>query len=114
MAWTFDSALKSVTVLEQNDEWGTYEFLIGQLQTKVQVHLFRSPTTEQTRFVRSHDIKTPAMIDAYHSSRLWWDYPAYALHNAVSGITQYYDQAIRDEHTPQESWLQRNDSFSEF
>ena len=114
MAWTLDDALEGVTILERNDEWGTYEFLVGQLQTKVQVHLLRSPTTEQTRFVRSHDIKTPTMIDAYHSSRLWWDYPAYALRNAVSGITQYYDEAIRAGHVPQESWFRRNDSFSEF
>ncbi|MGJ5075481.1 hypothetical protein [Bradyrhizobium oligotrophicum] len=114
MAWTFDDALEDVTVLERNDEWGRYEFCVGELRTKIQVHLFRSPTTEQTRFVRSHDIQTPGMLDAYHSGRVWWDYPAYALRNAVSGITQYYDQAVQAGHTPQESWLQRNDSFAEF
>jgi hypothetical protein len=110
VAWTFEEALKDddVKIVERNDAWGLYSFTVGTLKTEITIKLCRSPVSEETRFERSHDIQTPAQASPYHGSRLFWDSPAYALHQAISGITEFYREGI-ENHKPDESWLVAND-----
>jgi hypothetical protein len=114
LAWTLDAALEdaSIQIVERNDEWGLYRFTVGTLQTVISIKLCRSPKNDRTRFERSHDIHTPSQIAPYHSSMLFWDDPPYALHNAISGITEYYRQAVSAGDAPSETWLVEN-TFTE-
>ena len=109
MSWSLDDALDDplVHVLERDDDVGHYLIRIGVLQTAVAIELGRFLTSEDTRFRMSHVIKTPGQADAYRTSRTWDDSPGAALHKAVSGITEYYKQAVREGHTPEEGWLVR-------
>ena len=111
MAWTIEAALNdpSIHVIEQNDAWGLYRFRLGSLNTEITVKLCRSPIDNATRFERSHDIHTPTQVGPYHESRLFWDDPAYALHNAVNGVAEYYREATKAGHPPREDWLVENE-----
>jgi hypothetical protein len=111
MPWTLDAALDHdlIEVVERNHAWGLYRFRLRGLSTVISVKLCRSPINEETRFERSHDIHTPSQAGPYGSSRLFWDDPAYALHNAVNGITMYYEMAVQDGHTPSDKWFVAND-----
>jgi hypothetical protein len=110
VAWTIDSALddSSISIEERNDAWGLYRFSVGDLKTIITIKLCRSPVDDKTRYERSHDTHTPTQIGPYNSSRLFWDDPPYALHNAISGITEYYRQAVSAGHAPSETWLVEN------
>lgn len=59
----------------------------------------------------SHYIKTPEQAGAYRPSNPSGDYEAYALHRAITAITDYYDTAVKNGHTPDESWLIPNKHF---
>jgi hypothetical protein len=53
----------------------------------------------------SHVIHTPLQMDAYRTSLPFSDHWVSALHEAVSGLTMYYEQAVAAGHEPHESWL---------
>jgi hypothetical protein len=113
MAWTISDALAdpAITLLERDDNRGIYRFRVGDLQTEVTVELCRSPTTDETRYELSHAIHTPTQLAPYIQGRTFWDYPAYALHQAVNSLTSYYNAALKAGHKPQEGWLKaRNPS----
>ncbi|TPK70774.1 hypothetical protein FJ527_28275 [Mesorhizobium sp. B2-4-18] len=116
MAWTLDNALEdgSISIVERNDAWGVYKFRVGSLSPVVTVILCRSPVSDETRYERSHNIKTPVQLGPYHQSRLFWDDPAYALHQAVDSITSYYKEAVAKGHDQQDAWLVPNAASSGF
>jgi len=107
MAWTIDSALEDelVTVVSREDAKETYHILIGELKTIVTIKLSSKGNTSGTFFSTSHAIKTPDQITPYNTSRPWGDTPAYALHQAISGLTDYYGTAFKNRHSPSEDWL---------
>jgi hypothetical protein len=110
LAWTIDSALgdRSISIDERNDAWGIYRFRVGDLKTIITIKLCRSPVDDETRYERSHDIETPTQIGPYSASHVFWDDPPNALYNAISGITEYYRQAVIAGHAPSETWLVTN------
>ena len=107
MAWTIDAALadQHITVTERSDGWGQYSFTLGELDTEITEWLCRSPLSEETRYPITHAIKTPDQGDPHIQSRVWWDYPAYALHQAISTLTFHYEGAVKNNRKPSESWL---------
>lgn len=107
MAHTFDSALdyESITVLYRDDSKGLFVIRLGNLSPEVEIRLGRQMDNDTTLFWISHAIKTPLQATPYRTSRPWGDYPAYALHQAVSGLTMYFDEAVRKGHNPDDSWL---------
>ena len=109
MAWTLDTALddESINVINRNDHLGVYEFRLGDLETVVTIQVTRLPASDEAVYHRSHAIHTPTQAGPYHQSRPYWDDVPYALHQAVSSITQYYRDAVKAGHRPQESWLVR-------
>ena len=56
-------------------------------------------------FCTSHAIKTPLQAGPYHPSRPWGDDAAYALHLAVTSITQHYREAVNAGLKPDTTWL---------
>lgn len=107
MPHTIDDALSDplVTVVERDDEIGWYTIRLGDLKTNVSIDLGRLQTSDRTKFRTSHVIHTPLQNDAYRTSLPFADYWAYALHRAISGLTDYYNQAVAKGHTPSENWL---------
>jgi hypothetical protein len=107
MAWDFNKALNDplVTVVSRNDSWGIFEIQLGTLSPIITIELGRHMDSDETKAMVSHAIHTPVQAGPYRTSRPFWDYPAYALHMAVSAFTQYYGDAVKAGHTPQDSWL---------
>lgn len=93
------------------DELGTYVFRVGTLTPEITVRLYRAPSGKGVCFEQSHFIKTPAQLSSYSPSRPWGDDAPYALHQAVRSITQHYDHAVLERHTPEDSWLVPNTGF---
>lgn len=93
-------------------ELGTYVFKVGSLTPNITVRLYPAPHGHGVSWEQSHFIKTPVQGSPYATSRPWGDDAPYALHLAVTSITQYYDQAVREHHTPEDSWLVRNEGFT--
>ena len=107
MPYTFDTALDDpdITVVDRNDDMGSYTIQVGSLQTHVRIELGRFPNSNDTKFIVSHAINTPTQTGPYRTSRPWADYPEYALHRAISGLTEYYRDAVKAGHNPKENWL---------
>jgi hypothetical protein len=59
----------------------------------------------RTRFIRSHAIHTPIQVGPYWPGRDFDDDPDYAMHRAVRSIVDYYKDAVRNSHTPSDTWL---------
>jgi hypothetical protein len=110
MAWTIERALddKHVHLINRNDELGIYEFRIGDLKTIITVNIDLSLSGDRAKYHSSHTIKTPLQRAPYSQSRDHFDDKSYALHNAINGITLYYEKAAHTGLTPTESWLVKN------
>jgi len=109
--YTFDSALDDdlITVVDRNDEMGSYAVKVGELETTVFIEIGRFMSSDTTKFSVSHAIHTPVNAAApYRTSLPFADYPAYALARAVSGLTDYYRLAVEKGHKPSEKWLVRD------
>ena len=112
MAWTIKQALadKSITLVKRRI-YNEYQFTVGELKTIITIRTYKETEHGAYLFEQSHNIKTPVQISAYHTSRPWADYEAYAVHLAISGITQYYNEAVKAGHKPKEFWLIPNKRF---
>jgi hypothetical protein len=112
MAWTIDKALDDKNInLISTRIFSEYKFTVGKLTTEITIRTYKEKEHGGYIFEQSHNIKTPAQLSAYHPSRPWGDYEAYAVHLAVTSITQYYEEAIKAGHVPNESWLIPNKYF---
>lgn len=113
MYWTIDTALedKNINVISKR-VFSEYKFIVGVLKTVITIRTYKENEHGGYIFEQSHNIKTPEQASAYHYSRPWGDYESYAVHLAVTSITQYYEQAIKAGHVPSESWLIPNKYFA--
>lgn len=109
MTWNFDKALSNplVTVDNRIDKWGTFEIQIGTIPTIVTIELGRHMDSDETKVWVSHAIHTPLQGGPYRTSRSYWDDPEYALQRTISGLTDYYRQAVAAGHQPSPDWLVR-------
>ena len=110
MPYTIDSALDHdlVTLVTRRDDFGIYELRIGDLETLVTIELGKTPDDRFTKFKVSHSIHTPVQLDPYRPGRPYNDNPPAALRQAITGLTQYFEDAVRKGHTPSEEWLVEN------
>lgn len=112
MAWTIDQALADVSIkVIRRRPLNEYQFTVGELKTVITIRTYEETVGGGYIFEQSHSIKTPLQADPYRTSRPWGDYEAYAVHQAIDGITQWYRDAVKAEHTPSESWLIPNERF---
>jgi len=107
MPHTLDGALDNefVTTLSKDHSMGTYEIRVGSLNKIITIELGRFLDSNFTKFWISHAIHTPEQISPYVGSRRFADCPAYALDQAITGLTEYYRIAVEKGHRPAESWL---------
>ncbi|AFH91925.1 hypothetical protein ACU7RR_002342 [Providencia stuartii] len=108
MAHKIEDAFDSEGILEHgsNDE-NTYWFSLKNIPTTITVTLSKGKMAglDGYNFKLSHYINTPQQAGPYRPSRQWGDDKAYALHQAVSAITDYYDMAIENGDKPSAEWL---------
>ena len=88
-----------------------YQFTLKDISTPITIRLYRVFGAEGIHFTQSHYIHTPVQAGKYVTSRPWNDDLGATLRQAVSGITQYYSQAVKESHTPNDSWLIPNEHF---
>ena len=92
-----------------------HQFLIGTLRPRITVRLYQSLERDWVEFEQSHFINTPLQIDAYRTSTPYGDDEDDALRLAVGFcLVQWYEQAVREGHQPDESWLVPNPRFHNF
>jgi len=91
-----------------------HQFFVGELSQRITLRLYESPERDWIEYEQSHFIRTPLQADPYRTSTPWGDDALYALNFAAFGITQWYDQAVREGHQPNDSWLVPNPRFHNF
>ncbi len=108
MAHKIEDAFDSAGISEYgaNDE-NTYWFSLRDIPIVVTVIVSKGKVAglDGYNFKLSHYIKTPQQAGPYRPSRQWGDDKVYALHQAVSAITDYYDMAIKNGDKPSVEWL---------
>jgi len=107
MGWTIEEALKDDAIEKTETNWEGWSFWLKGIPTEITVILSVNPGGGYN-YSLSHAIKTPSQLGPYHSSRPWGDDQSYALHQAVSSITEYYRQGVKDGHSPSDKWLISN------
>ncbi|MEM6190488.1 hypothetical protein [Shewanella scandinavica] len=108
MAWTIEEALVDEAIERTEQTHEGYSFWLKNIPIEISIVLSINPVAGGFNFQLSHNIHTPTQIGAYYPSRPWGDDEAYALHLAVSAITDYYKQAINEGHVPSKDWLITN------
>jgi hypothetical protein len=89
-----------------------YQFFVGELPQMITVRFYQPLDRNWIEFEQSHFINTPLQIDAYRTSAPYGDDQDDALRLAVGFcLVQWYEQAIREGHQPDESWLVPNPRF---
>jgi hypothetical protein len=111
MGWTIESALDHKLLSHKFKFLSEYRFVLGELSPMITIRIYKQADMENYWFQQSHFIKTPTQMGPYQTNRQYEDSEAYALHRAVHSLTQYYDEAVGQGHTPNDSWLVPNDSF---
>lgn len=108
MPWTIEAALSGAAVAKSKATQSGYSFWLKGLPTEIEVVLSINGERGGFNFQTSHVIHTPKQAGPYHPSRPWGDDAAYALHQAVTSITQYYEEAIKAGLKPNAEWLIAN------
>lgn len=110
MAHSFGSALENnlVTIAFRGDDAERYCIISGKPKTPVTITLRRLRGSEAAKFIVGHAITTPLLADPYRPSSPFVDYPAYALHRAIDGLTSEYSATETKGYRPNEDWLVEN------
>tara|TARA_R110000787_G_scaffold68468_8_gene153128 strand:+ start:165 stop:2141 length:1977 start_codon:yes stop_codon:yes gene_type:complete len=90
------------TVISSNGR-DRFTIKIGDLSTPVHIALRKD--AEFWWFKTSHAIHTPLQAGPYWTSRPYDDDAGYALRRAITGLTDYYRDAIDHDLKPSEGWL---------
>jgi hypothetical protein len=101
--WTIAEALADELITSSRRRGNTFFVRIGSLKTEIAISLKSSEFGIE--FSQSHVIKTPLQSGPYRTSRPWNDTPGSALRQAITGLTQHYEDATRARKVPDESWL---------
>ncbi|MCA4963571.1 hypothetical protein [Pseudomonas sp. Y24-6] len=108
MPWTIESALDNECLEHTEKTLRGYSFWLKGIPTEIQVVLYVNAQKGGFNFHLSHLIYTPEQANVYQPSQLRGDYEAYALHSAISAVTDFYSIAVKAGHVPCKSWLLEN------
>ena len=111
MPWTIESALSHQSIENPCKLITEYQFALRDIPIVITIKLYQPINGNKVWFNQSHFIKTPTQMGPYMTSRPWNDDEASALHQVVSGFTQYYEDAVKQGHSPDASWLIPNKNF---
>jgi hypothetical protein len=90
---------------------GEYGFYLGDLTPEITIKLYASFHDTSIQFEQSHFIHTPVQAGAYQTSRPWNDNVSAAINQVIHGLTDHYQAAVKNGHTPEDSWLVPNPKF---
>lgn len=88
-----------------------YQFTLKDISTTIAIRLFRSFESDKVYFRQSHYIKTPTQATEYVTNKPYNDDLGSALQQAISGLTQHYNEAVKKGHSPSAKWLVPNKQF---
>lgn len=108
MPWTNETALVDDAIADAVKTHSGYSFWLKGVPTEIRIVLLVNPLRGGFNFHVSHSIHTPKQLGPYHPSTAWGDYEAYALHQAVTSITQHYSEAVAGGLEPSPDWLIEN------
>lgn len=90
---------------------GEYKFYLGNLTPEITIRLYAPFNGTGIQFEQSHFIHTPVQADAYETSRPWNDNVGAAINQVIFGLIEHYRAAVKNGHTPDDSWLVPNLKF---
>lgn len=102
-------AIKDDVIEKMEMSGQEYSFWLKGIPIQIRVVLSANHVRGGFDFKLSHFINTPKQIGAYRPSRPWGDSQNYALHMAVTAITQYYKEAVNAGFPPSPEWLVPNE-----
>lgn len=111
MSWTINAALDDPLIDGPMVFLSEFKFSLKGISTEITIRLYRPHRGAGVIFDQSHFIHTPEQGTPYRTSRPQNDDEASALHQAISGMTRFYEIAVNKGHSPSSSWLVPNDSF---
>lgn len=82
-----------------------HRFRLEGIRASVLVSVFRAAGGDGFYAVTSHYIRVPGRMMPYTPSDYWFDSPDAAIGTLKTGIRIQYDEAVRDGHVPDETWL---------
>lgn len=85
-------------------------FLVGELTTRVFIRI-HAGENDWCWWQQSHFMHTPLQIDAYRTSGPANDTEERAWRSAIWTLVDWYEQAVRQGHQPEELWLVPNPDF---
>jgi len=109
MPWTIDAALADEAIERTERTNHRYSFWLKGIPTEIQVTLSINPERGGFDFHLSDLIHTPTQTEPYRPRHTWGDDEGYALHLAVTAITQSYREAIDAGFPPNVIWLVPNE-----
>jgi hypothetical protein len=89
----------------------TYDFRLGSLPQRITIRLYWNISKRKVEFEQSHFLYSPAQFGPYITNSAYGNTEEDALREALKPLTTFYDYAIREGHTPEETWLVPNKSF---
>lgn len=111
MPWELQAIFDNESITDVQIFVSEYQFSLKGIAQPITIRIYKNINRNWYEFTQSHYIHTPTQGGPYITSRPWNDDEKLALHQAVSGVTTYYNSAIREGHAPQESWLVKNEDF---
>lgn len=105
-------ALSRPHIVEAGKVVGQYHIYL-EWENGYQIIRFRISERPDSRFEfeQSHYIKTPEQASHYTTSRTHEDNVDYALHRVVGTIMDYYAEALKRGHRPNNDWFVPNRNF---
>ena len=94
-----------ISIVKADSLTGLLQFRVGELEKLITLRLSKKQGRNEFHYKISHAIGTPSQIGPYRSSIPYKTDEISALTFAVSGITQYYEQAVKEGYQPEENWL---------
>jgi hypothetical protein len=111
MAWDIKSAISDEIIENPRKLLSEYQFILRDLSPRITIRLYELIGAAGIAFEQSHYIHTPMQAEPYIPSYPLGDYEASALQLAVTSLTQYYNDAVRQGHMPSNEWLSPNEHF---
>lgn len=111
MAWTQKEIFRDPAITRAKKLISEYRFELDKIPIEITIRLYEGYSGNGVGFEQSHFIHTPTQIGPYKTSCPCDDTESSALHQAVRGFLTYYNEAVKEGHTPDESWLVQNNNF---
>lgn len=88
-----------------------YQFMLRGLSKMITIRLYEYIKTGKVGFEQSHFIHTPVQAGPYITDVVGGDEETNVIQRAVSTLTRFYKDAVREGHQPDDSWLKINKNF---